>query len=96
MTKVVLFCPEPAGLTLGPGSGEESIKFRDGFASFDSDEYPDWESWVRHPGTPHIEVLPDGSSQVPPAGAAFICAIDGRGFTAKIGYLSHMRTHAGD
>lgn len=95
MSRVVLFCPEPAGLKLGPGTLEgEFIAFKDGFASFDSEQFPEWESWVRHPGTPHIEVLPSDSEQVPTASAAFTCEVCGRGFAVKVAYLSHLKTHA--
>lgn len=96
MSDVVLFCPDPMGLTLGPSAVPgECIKFKDGFARFDTDEFPDWESWVRHPGTPFIEVLPEDTAMVP-AGTpnAFECPVCGRAFSHAGARAAHLKTHA--
>jgi len=96
MSKVILYCAEPSGLTLGPGpTPGECIQFRGGFARFDSDEFPAWESWVNHPGTPPIEILPPDSDLVASGTPdSFDCPICGKSFGKKIALTGHLRSHA--
>lgn len=96
MSEILLFCPDPAGLTLGPGSAPgELIHFHDGFARFDSKDFPEWKSWVNHPTTPRIEVLPPDSAQVVSGTAgSFDCSICDRAFASKFALTGHLRSHA--
>jgi hypothetical protein len=96
MAQIILYCPEVPGLTLGIGATPaECITFDRGYARFDEAAYPDWRSWIAHPGSPPIEILPSDSDQVEPGTAgAFHCDACGRDFSNKVGWLSHMRTHA--
>jgi len=96
MSKMLLFCPETPGLTLGPSEiPAETIKFKAGWATFDSDDFPEWETWVNHPGTPRIEVIPSDSDEVAPAAVdAHICPVCGKGFKPEIAKKGHMRSHA--
>ena len=96
MAEVQLYCPEPLGLKLGPSTvPSEQIVFRDGFVTFDAKTFPDWEAWVKHPGTPYIEVLPADSQQVAAGTAnAFVCPICQREFKTKLALGGHLRSHA--
>lgn len=95
MSDIVLYCPEPLGLKLGPGSTpEEVIGFHDGFARFDSEDFPDWRAWVEYRTTPHIEILDAESDQVPAnMPDAHICAVCGKAFTSKRGLQGHLMSH---
>lgn len=78
---------------LEPG---DVIVFSDGFATFDSAEYPDWEQWVHAPGSPTIRVLSsdEGASET---GETFACPVDGcdKGpFKTEFGLKGHLRSHA--
>jgi hypothetical protein len=62
MSKTInLYCRETPGLKLGPGEKGDII-FLQGYATFDEDDFPDWQTWVAHPGTPAIEVLDTGEA----------------------------------
>lgn len=94
MAEVLLFCPEPSGLKLGPSATPgEYIEFKNGWARFDSKDFPDWEAWVKHPTTPYIEILPADTTEVP-VGQGLACQICGRAFAHKGALLGHLRTHA--
>jgi len=95
MTSVTLFCAEPPQLSLGPSAVPgECIQFKDGFAVVDTAQFPDWEQWVAHPGTPLIEVLPSDSEQVPASAGAFVCPVCTKSFTSRIAVTGHLRSHA--
>lgn len=107
--QIVLYCQETPGLRLGPGvslgtlpvRGEEDlqaagqIEFLAGFATFDEDTYPLWETWVRHPGTPHIEVLEADAGQVPEGTpSAFPCPVGcGKTFATRKQLNGHLMSH---
>jgi hypothetical protein len=95
MSEITLFCPEPPSLKLGPSpTPGEFIEFRDGWAAFDPKDFPDWEAWVKHPGTPYIEVILPGSGEVNPAEAdAHVCPKCGKAFTTRIAMTGHLRSH---
>jgi hypothetical protein len=96
VSEVILFCPEPTGLKLGPSATPgEYIEFKNGWAKFDSASFPDWETWVAHPGTPRIEVLPSDTPEVP-AGTedSFTCPVCGKAFGVQIALSGHLRSHA--
>ena len=96
MAEIYLYCKEPQGLKLGSGSTpKEVIAFHDGFARFDSDDFPDWEAWVNYPGTPDIEILPPDSELVAPGSAdSFECPVCGKAFGKKFSLTGHLRSHA--
>ncbi len=95
MSEILLYCPEPAGLTLGPSPiPAECIQFHDGFARFDSERFPAWEEWVKAPGTPPIEILPSDSEQVVHGAGAFDCPRCDRAFASKFALTGHLRSHA--
>jgi hypothetical protein len=96
MSEIILFCPEAEGLKLGPSPKPgEYIAFRDGWARFDPATFPEWETWVNHPGTPRIEVLPSDTEQVP-AGAvnSFACPVCDKAFGSNFALTGHLRSHA--
>lgn len=87
--QITLYCPETPGLKLGPGS---EIIFTDGYAVFDSDDFPDWPVWRLHPGTPPITILDedaatsgDGSFQCPKC--------DKPPFATQKGLNGHLLSH---
>jgi hypothetical protein len=94
--QVTLYCKEPRGLKLGPGTLDgEFIPFKDGFATFDAAQFPEWESWVNHPGTPHIEILPGNEAQVADTTPdAHVCPECGRAFASAFALTGHLRSHA--
>jgi hypothetical protein len=98
MSKVLLFCRSHPFMKVGP-SPKGDIIFNYGFATFESDEFPDWEKWMAHPGTPLVEVIPE-DSQVPEGTPDSlecpICAEtdEPRSFKNKAALGSHMRAHA--
>jgi hypothetical protein len=95
MTDIILFCPEPPSLKLGPSEiPSECIAFKDGFARFDSEAFPDWEKWVKHPGTPYIEILPPDTAQVPAGPSTFECPVCGKAFAKEFARTGHLRSHA--
>lgn len=96
MAKVILFCAEAAGLTLGPSSEPgKNIHFTDGFATFNSADFPGWEEWVKYPGGPRIEVLPPDTEEVPVGTAgAFECPVCAKSLKTEFGYKGHLRSHA--
>lgn len=96
MSEIYLYCKEPQGLKLGPGSADkEVILFHDGFARFDSKDFPDWEKWVNYPGTPDIEILPADSPLVAPGSAdSFECPVCHNAFATKFALTGHLRSHA--
>ena len=92
---VTLYCKEPAGLKLGPSATPgEFIEFKNSWATFEEKDFPDWEKWVNHPGTPPIEVLPEDSDEVPPSADAVECPECGRAFAHKGALTGHLRSHA--
>jgi hypothetical protein len=101
MGKIInLYCAETPGLKLGTGSAStinevpagDVIVFRDGYAVFDADEFPDWERWVAAPGTPTIRILDE--AEATSAVGAVECPTCGRSFKSEFGLNSHLRTHA--
>lgn len=93
---IVLFCPEVAQLTLGPGAApEECIQFKDGWAHVDPKKFPEWKTWVNAPGTPIIEVIPEDAERVPETTPnAFVCPVCGKAFSLKVALTGHLRSHA--
>jgi len=61
VTTINLYCRETPGLKLGP-SDKGDILFSLGYATFEESDFPEWRSWIAHPGTPSIEVLDAGDS----------------------------------
>ena len=96
MAQVLLYCPEPLGLTLGPSPiPEECIRFRNGFARFDDKDYPLWKTWLAAPGTPLIEVLDSDSAQVPDGTpGSFACPVCGKAFQTAFAQKGHLKSHA--
>lgn len=100
--QIALYCEETPGLKLGTGNttsinevpAGDVIVFRDGFATFDAADFPDWEKWVKAPGTPHIRVLDEASDDATVAEGAIECPECGRLLKSEFGLTSHLRTHA--
>jgi hypothetical protein len=92
MSKVTLYCPEPANLKLGPGGPGEQIEFQNGFAVFDSGDFPAWEEWVKHRSTPPIEILPPDSDIDPDGQIA--CPICNKPVRNQFALTGHLRSHA--
>jgi hypothetical protein len=96
MSIVTAYCDEAKGLKLGPGLGADQkagslIVFRDGYATFDSAEFPDFDKW--RVGAPTIEILDEAAGEVPAAGAAFICSACGKAFVSKKALNGHRLSH---
>lgn len=95
MAEITLYCPEPSGLKLGPGSSPiELIVFSKGFATFDEEDFPLWRDWVNAPGTPYIEVLDADSQLVPPSADAHVCGVCDKAFATKPALRGHLMSHA--
>ena len=98
--QISLYCEETPGLKLGTGNTSsinevpagDVIVFRDGFATFDASEFPDWERWIKAPGTPFIRVLDEGDATV--AEGASECPVCGRLLKSEFGLTGHLRSHA--
>jgi hypothetical protein len=72
MAIVTLYCEDTPQLKLGPGQPPD-LWFVDGFCSFNPENFPDWQAWAFHPGTPKILVLPEGETA--PTGNLAPCPI---------------------
>lgn len=100
--QIALYCEETPGLKLGTGNtasindtpAGDVIVFRDGFATFEEREFPDWGKWIKAPGTPHIRVLDEASGDAMVAEGAVECPECGRLLKSEFGLTGHLRTHA--
>jgi|GEM_PF-5194049 len=97
---ITLYCAEATGLKLGPGTiGQESsadgqvIVFVGGYASFDPDAFPEWERWVKAPGTPYIRVL--DAEESTPDDDSHDCAVCGKSFKSARSLNGHLLSHRG-
>lgn len=95
MAQITLYCPETPGLKLGPGTiGQEGsvpgsvIVFRDGYATFEADEYPEWARWAFAPGSPTIRVL-EGDE----AAEGATCPECGKTFKSDRALNGHLLSH---
>lgn len=72
------------------------IVFSNGFATFDADEFPDWERWVRSAGTPAIRVIDEAAGEATGAETEtpVECPICQRTFKTEFGLKGHLRSHA--
>lgn len=93
---------DPVDTTWLPGGTPASppnqvLVFFKGFAEFDTERFPDWEKWVKHPGTPYISI--EGSStDLAEVGEGFPCEICAgtrtpRWFATKQKLSGHMLQH---
>jgi len=94
-TIVTAYCEDAKGLKLGPGLGGEQkagslIVFRDGYATFDLEDFPDFHKWLV--GAPTIEIL-DEDGEVPAVGAEFVCPVEGKAFATKKALNGHRMSH---
>lgn len=100
--QISLYCEETPGLKLGTGNTSsindvpagDVIEFRNGFATFDAAEFPDWERWVKAPGTPLIRVLDEEGGDATTSIGAVECPVCGRLLKSDFGLTGHLRTHA--
>lgn len=71
------------------------IRFSDGFATFDEDQYPKWQQWVNAPGSPTIRELEENEGRGED-GQSFPCPKDcGKGpFKTEFALNGHLRSHA--
>lgn len=102
MSQITLFCEETPGLKLGPGTtssfadgrppGDVIVFFR-GFATFEADDYPDWERWVRAPGTPYIRVVDVEAGEATSADAGVACPICSKPFATEKSLNGHLLSH---
>lgn len=95
MSLVTAYCHEAHGLKLGPGTGQvnipgELIVFRDGYATFDTAEYPDFPKWLV--GAPPIRVLDSAEGEVA-AGDGVECPVCGKGFATEKQLNGHLISH---
>lgn len=98
MSQITLACLETPNLKLGPGLGTVStpgdlIVFTNGYATFESDDYPDWVEWQLHPGSPFIEVLDAGEIAATDPDA-IVCPTCGKAFATKKALNGHRLSHA--
>ncbi len=102
MAEVTLYCEETPGLKLGPGTTSsfaddrpagDVIVFRDGFATFEAKDYPDWERWVRAPGTPTIRVVDVAAGEAVSADTAVECPVCGKQFATERALNGHLLSH---
>lgn len=97
MSQITLVCLETPGLKLGPGEGliqtpGSLIVFTNGYATFDSEDFPDWVEWQYAIGTPFIEVLDEGEVAATPE-AEFVCPSCGKAFASKQKLNGHRMSH---
>jgi hypothetical protein len=61
MAKIILYCADSNGLTLGPGNKgtDQVIQFSDHYAELDDSaaSFSEQMSWVNTRGCPHIEIV---------------------------------------
>lgn len=86
---------QQGGTPASPGS-EQVIIFVDGFADVDTAKMPDWEKWVKHPGTPFIEINPEAG--LVPLDEGFACekcanTRTPKAFETKRQLAGHMMSH---
>jgi hypothetical protein len=94
---VTAYCDEARGLKLGPGLGYvqtpgELIVFTNGYATFDTADFPDFAKWLV--GAPPIEILDESAGEVAATdGAEFVCSTCGKAFATKAKLNGHRMTH---
>jgi hypothetical protein len=76
--------------------GDQVIVFFEGFAEFETERFPKWESWVKHSGTPYIEINPEGG--LVPLGTGFPCDVcagtkSPKSFGSARQLAGHMMSH---
>lgn len=91
MSTIVLMCLSHPAMKLGPGA-EPEIQFRGGFARVDTDQYPEWERWVRHPSTPEDIVNLGSDDVVEPGVTSWTCDRCEGIFADKLELIRHRRT----
>ncbi|HEY6014505.1 MAG TPA: C2H2-type zinc finger protein [Candidatus Limnocylindrales bacterium] len=96
MAIVTAYCHEAHGLKLGPGTGQvdipgQLIVFRDGYATFDTADYPDFERWLV--GAPPIRILDSAEGEVAADDAEFKCPVCGKGFKTEKQLNGHLMSH---
>ena len=93
MSKIYLQCTDAPELKLGP-KGE--IRFRQGFAAIDPEQFPEWETWAKSQTLWRIENLgANEEGQVAPGTPdALTCEFCNKTFKNKGGLNGHKRTHA--
>lgn len=74
--------------------GGDVIVFGRGFAEFKEDDFPEWRTWIKAPGTPFIRVIDESTGEGLAGDAAHICPIDGRMFKSEFALNGHLRSHA--
>lgn len=112
MAQITLLCPSTPGLKLGPGTAGlgprndkdgslvvdgDVITFVDGHATFDDKDFPDWQVWATHPGTPTItrakQVLTEVGVALGAGGDVFTCPTCGKEFDAANKLRMHEFSH---
>jgi len=94
---VTAYCDEAKGLKLGPGLGYAQdpgklIVFRDGYATFDLEEFPEFERW--RIGAPPIDILDESAGEIAATETAeFVCGVEGRAFATKRALNGHRMSH---
>jgi hypothetical protein len=94
MSIVTAYCDEAKGLKLGPGTGAEQkrgelIVFTNGYATFDTADFPDFDRW--RIGAPPIEILDESAGEV--AESEFVCPVEGKAFANKKALNAHRLSH---